>query len=98
MRVLCRAYRADNRRKMSPFQAAGLTVHIFYHDIIYLTQPGAVFQHLPRLVRVEMNLNKFVISHSQQAISLEILDEVIMDGIFIQPVSFNEKLCIIAEF
>ena len=38
-------------------QPSGLTVHILNDNVVDAAQPGAVFQHLPRLVGVVVDLD-----------------------------------------
>ena len=47
---------------------------------------------------MEMNLEKFRIAHGQQAVSLEMLGDVLNHGFFRKLAAFDEHLCIKFEF
>ena len=53
----------------SALQAPGLAIHVLHHDVVDLAQGGAVFQHLPGLVGVEVDLDQLVVAHGQQAVA-----------------------------
>ena len=76
----------------SALQAAGLAVHILNHDIVDFAQGGAVFQHLPGFVGMEMNFNQFIVAHHQQAVAGQVLQKVIPDIVLVQVVPFDEEL------
>ena len=52
--------------KASALQSLLLAFHVLHDDVVDLTQAGAVFQHLPGLVGVEVDLDQFIIADSQQ--------------------------------
>ena len=79
-------------------EVSGLTVHVLYNDIVNFPQGGAVFQHLPGLIGVVVNLDGVLVAYGQQAVTLEVLYKVIVDGILIQVFPINEQLGIIAVF
>ncbi len=62
------------------------------------TQRCAVFQHLPRFVRVEVNLNQFIVPHCQQTVALEMLRDVVVDFVLVEVVPFDEQLRVELEF
>ncbi len=45
-----------------------------------------------------VNLDKILVPYRQQAIALEIVQKVIVDGILIQVLALNEELGIVTEF
>ena len=49
-------------RVLSALEAALLSVHILDDYVVNLAERGAVFEHLPRLVCVEMNLYKLIVA------------------------------------
>ena len=57
--------------------AFALQLHVLHHNVMDFTQRRAVFQHLPRFVRVEVNLNQFIVPHCQQTVALEMLRDVV---------------------
>ena len=83
---------------MSAFQASALAVHILHNDIIDLAQAPAVFQDLPGLIGMEMDLDQILIAYCQQAVAFEMLGDIIKDLIFVQVLAFDQQLCIISEF
>ena len=60
-------------RVLSALEAALLSVHILDDYVINLAERGAVFEHLPRLVCVEMNLYKLIVADGKQAVALEVI-------------------------
>ena len=83
---------------MSAFQASALAVHILHNDIIDLAQAPAVFQDLPGLVGMEMDLDQILIAYCQQAVTFEMLGDIIKNLILVQVLAFDQQLCIISEF
>ena len=75
-----------------------LQLHILHHNVVDFTQRRAVFQHLPRFVRVEVNLNQFIVPHCQQTVAPKMLHKVVVDGVFIQIMPLKEQLGVIAKF
>jgi len=63
----------------SALQASGLTIHIFYYNVIDLAKGCAVFQHLPGLIGMEMDFDQLIVADRQQAVSLEMLGEIFAD-------------------
>ena len=83
---------------MLSLQPSGLSVHIFYYNVVNFTERSAVFQYFPRLVRVEMDFDQLLIAHSEKAVPLKVFGKIFTDLIFIEIFSFNEKLSVISEF
>ena len=44
-----------------------------------------------------MNLDQLLVADCQQAVTLEVLDKVIVDRILIQILSFDQELCVIPK-
>ena len=65
----------------SAIQPGGLALHILHHDIVDIAQRGAVFQHLPGLIGMVMDLDQLVVAHGQQAIALDIVGNVIVETV-----------------
>ena len=79
----------------STLQASALPVHILYNDVIDLADRGAVLQDQPRLVGMEVDLDRISVStYCQQAVALEVLDNIIKNLIFIKIIAIDQKLCI----
>ena len=79
-------------------QPAGLTIHVFDDDVVDLAQRGAVFQDLPRFVRMEVDLDELLVADGEQSVTFEVVDEIIGDHILVQIVAFDEKLRVVFEF
>ena len=47
---------------------------------------------------MEVNLNQFFVANGQQAVSLKIGSEIVIDFIFVKVFAFNQKLCVIFIF
>ena len=102
--------RKSNRKKERPatgvpfcvwgsaVEASCLTVHILNDNIVDTAQTGAVFQHLPGFVGMEVDFDQVFIPHRQQAVPLEMLLKIVVDFIFIQSFSFDEKLGVVFVF
>jgi ethanolamine transporter EutH len=75
-------------------QALFLAFHIFYDNIVDIALAGAIFQNLPGLVGVVVNFDEVFIADGQKAVALDVLRDVIMNGIFGQIVTLDEQLCI----
>ena len=65
----------------SAIQPGGLALHILHHDIVDIAQRGAVFQHLPGLIGMVMDLDQLVVAHGQQTIALDIVGNVIVETV-----------------
>ena len=57
-----------------------------------LTQRGAVFQHLPGLIGMIVDLDQLIIADHQQAVSLEVLHKIVVNDILIQASALDEQL------
>ena len=93
-----RAVSASTGGTGSALQPAGLPVHVLDHDVVDLAQRRAVFQDLPGLVGVEMNLDQILVAHRQKAVAFEMLRDVVADLILVEIVSFDQKLRVITKF
>ena len=65
-------------------QAAGLAVHVLNYDIIDLAEAGAVFQNLPGLICMKMDLDEFFVANCQKTITGKMFCEVVADNILVQ--------------
>ena len=72
------------QKRASAVQPAGLPVHVLDDDIKNFAERGAVFQHLPRLVGVVMDLDELIITDGEQAVALEVRAEIVADGVLVQ--------------
>ena len=72
--------------------AFGLQLHVLHHDVVDLAQGGAVLQHFPGLVGVEVDLDQLVIAHSEEAVALKVLGDVVEDFVLVQVVAFDQQL------
>ena len=79
-------------------QALFLAFHIFYDNIVDIALAGAIFQNLPGFVGVVVDFDEMFIADGQKAVALDVLRDVIMNGIFGQMVAFDEQLGIKAVF
>ena len=79
-------------------QSSCLAVHVFYHDIIDLPEGSAVFQHLPGLVGMKMDLDQFLITHGQQTIAVKVVSKILTDLILVQILAFEQQLRILSVF
>ena len=70
-------------------QTSGLSVHIFYNNIIDFSERSTILQNLPGLIGMKMNLDQLFISYCQQAITFEMFCNVVINFIFIQIGTFN---------
>ena len=75
-------------------QALFLAFHIFYDNVVDIALAGTIFQNLPGLVGVVVDFDEAFIAHGQKAVALDVLRDVIMNGIFGQIVTLDEQLCI----
>ena len=71
-------------RVILSFQPSGLSVHIFYYNVVNFTERSAVFQYFPRLVRVEMDFDQLLIAHGEKAVALEMFGKIFADRILIR--------------
>lgn len=69
---------------MSAVQSARLTIHVLDHDVVDLTEGSTVFQNLPRLIGVEVNLNQLIVAYGQQAVALKMAGEIGVDGVLVE--------------
>ena len=81
----------------SALLAVCLPNHILHNDIVDFADSIAVFQNLPRLVGVEMDLDEILISSRNETVSLEMLCDIFCDLILIQILvsSVDEQLRIV---
>ena len=63
-----------------------------------LAQGRAVLENLPGLVGVEVNLDQLVIAHSEEAVALKMLGDVVEDFVLVQVVAFDQQLGVKLEF
>ena len=47
---------------------------------------------------MEMDLDQILIAYCQQAVTFEMLRDIIKNLILVQVLAFNQQLCIISEF
>ena len=64
---------------MLSFQTFLLTLHVLDNNVIDITDRLSVFQDQPRFIRMEMDLDQCVITDHQQAVSLEMFIDIVMD-------------------
>lgn len=69
---------------MSAVQSARLTIHVLDHDVVDLTEGSTVFQNLPRLIGVEVNLNQLLVTYGQQTVALKMAGEIGVDGVLVE--------------
>ena len=81
----------------SAFEACFLPLHVFDNDIIDITDGLSVFEDLPRLIGMKVNLDQRIITDDEQAVALEVLNDVVMDDIFIKIFAVNQQLGIKLE-
>ena len=86
-----------DKKGLSALQSLFLPFHVFHDDIVDLAEGGTIFQHLPGFVGVVVDFDQFVVAHCQQAIPLEVVGKVIVDLVLIQPLAFDQQLCIELE-
>ena len=91
---LCRSLRPD----CSAVQAVFLALHVVDDDVVNVAQARAVFEHLPGRVRVEVDLDEVLIADGQQAVARDILLDIVMNGVLVEAVSFDEQLGVKTEF
>lgn len=82
----------------SALQAALLALHVLDHHIVDLAERGAVGQHLPRLVGMEMDLDERLIPHAQQAVARDVRRDMGGDGVLRQPLALDQQLRIVPVF
>ena len=80
------------------FQALFLSLHVFNDNIIDVTDRLAIFQDFPWFICMKVNLDQGIISHNKQAITLEMLGDVIIDDILVKILPINQKLGVEFEF
>ena len=69
-------------------------LNIFHDNIVDFAEGSAVFQDLPRLIGMVMDFNQRFIAYGQKAVSLDVLGDVLVDGIFGKIFAIDQQLCI----
>ena len=92
--TLGRLWRPDR----SAVQAVFLTLHVFDDDIVDVAETGAVFEHLPGRVRVEMDLDEVLVAHGEQTVARDVGEDVVVDRVLVEVVAFDEQLGVKTEF
>ena len=75
-----------------------LALHVLDDDVENVAERGAVFEHPPRNVGVEVDLNQALITDREQAVAGDVLRDVVVDGVLIEVVAFDEELRVIDIF
>ena len=76
-----------------------LSLHILDNNIIDVTDRLTIFKNQPWLIGMKVNLDRITITtYCQKAVTLEVLQNLIMYFIFIEIFTIDEKLCIKLEF
>lgn len=75
-----------------------LTLHVFDDDIVDVAETGAVFEHLPGRVRVEMDLDEVLVAHGEQTVARDVGEDVVVDRVLIEAVTLDEQLGVKTEF
>ena len=88
--------RTPVRARPSAVQTARLAVHGRGEGGENFAERGAVFEHLPRLIGVVVDLDELIITDGVQAVTLEVRASILADGVLVQTRAFNEKLGIVA--
>lgn len=79
-------------------QAVFLTLHVFDDDVVDVAETGAVFEHLPGRVRVEVDLDEILVAHGEQAVARDVGEDVVVDRVLIEAVTLDEQLGVKTEF
>ena len=82
----------------SAVKASCLAVHVLNHNVKDLAQGPAVLQNLPWLVGMIVDLDQFLITDGQQAVTLEVFYKVVVDFVLIQVSALDQELCIVSVF
>lgn len=70
----------------------------FDDDIVDVAETGAVFEHLPGRVRVEVDLDEVLVAHGEQTVARDVGEDVVVDRVLIEAVAFDEQLGVKTEF
>ena len=68
-------------------QAVFLTLHVFDDDIVDVAETGAVFEHLPGRVRVEVDLDEVLVAHGEQTVARDVGEDVVVDCVLVEVVA-----------
>ena len=56
-----------------------LTLHVLNDDVVNLAQARAVFEYLPGLVGVKVELDQVLVPHRQQAVAGDVLRDIVVN-------------------
>ena len=78
-------------------QAVFLTLHVFNDDVVDVAETGAVFEHLPGRVRVEVDLDEILVAHGEQTVARDVGEDVVVDRVLIEVMALDEQLGVKTE-
>ena len=76
-------------QRTSALQTAGLSVHIFYDDIVNFAERSAIFQNFPRFVGVEVDFYKRFVADRYKAIAFKVFGDIFAYCFFAEIFAFD---------
>lgn len=83
------------RLALSALKPLGLPCHVFYHNVIYIPEGCAVFQHLPWRIGMKMYFYEFLVSHGYEAVAFYVFHYIVVYFVLRKILSLYQKLCVI---